>query len=167
MNKKETFFYHCPICGNILVNMENSGVVPHCCGREMEVLKANTSDGKVEYHVPVMEIVDDCYVCIKIGKEPHPMTKEHFIKWIYVDFKTQGSKHGGFFIHLHPGDRTEYKFCVCNIQVVGVYAYCNLHGLWKLEVDCDEKKDAETCGMYPAYCGKNPSGPQDAYYSCD
>ncbi len=163
----ETKFYRCPICGNIVVKMHDGGPIPLCCGEEMKELSANTSDGKQEYHVPVAEVTDDNCVNVKIGKEPHPMTKEHYIQWIFVDFMTKNGRQGGFFVKLKPDDKPEYKFCVCNLNVVNIYGYCNLHGLWKLHVVDEDQKDAEACGMYPAFCGQGPAGPQDAYYFCD
>ena len=33
----ELKFYRCPICGNIVVKLENSGVPVVCCGKPMEL----------------------------------------------------------------------------------------------------------------------------------
>ncbi len=34
--------------------------------------------------------------------------------------------------HVHPGQEPVADFCLCDgEQVEEVYAYCNLHGLWK------------------------------------
>ena len=174
-------FYRCPVCGNIIEKMFDSGVTPECCGQPMEVLQPNITDGKHEYHVPVAEVVSDNKLKVKIGKEPHPMTNEHHIQFITVETCDSNKRHGNMTAWLKPGDKPEHTFCVCPKEVVSVFAYCNLHGLWKLdctkevpeckngkeskeESDC---KDAETCATYPAYCGKCPTDPQDMYYSCD
>ena len=38
---------------------------------------------------------------------------------------------GGARKALKPGDAPEACFALCNETPVAVYAYCNLHGLWK------------------------------------
>ena len=48
----------CAVCGNIVEVVEDKGVPIMCCGQQMQELKANTTDGALEKHVPVAEIVD-------------------------------------------------------------------------------------------------------------
>ena len=43
--------YRCPVCGNITVKLSDGKVPLFCCGSQMELLKANTSDGALEKHV--------------------------------------------------------------------------------------------------------------------
>ncbi|MBQ0064080.1 MAG: hypothetical protein KBS94_08730 [Prevotella sp.] len=170
-------FYRCPVCGNIIVKMFDGGAVPVCCGKPMMLLEANTTDGKTEYHVPVIEKVDDRRLRVKIGKEPHPMKKEHYIQFIFVETCSKQGKHAGRFVWLKPEDTPQCTFCVCTEDVVNVYEYCNVHGLWQLMVtgfdeskksaDDEVKGDAEKCGVYPAFCGECPKDPREAYYSCD
>lgn len=162
-------FYRCPVCGNIITKMHDGGIIPVCCGKEMQELKANVTDGKQEYHVPVVEKTDDCHLQVKIGKEPHPMSKEHHIGWIFLETCDKDGHHGGRFVWLENDDKPEHTFCVCPTKVVNVYEYCNLHGLWKLEIPASHFKtdDAEKCGTYPAFCGHRPANPQEEYYSCD
>ena len=90
-------------------------------------LKANTTDAATEKHVPVAS-VKDREIDVKVGSVPHPMTEEHLIEWIAVETK-QGVK----VKYLEPGDRPEEVFCN-NGDAVAVYAYCNLHGLWKADL---------------------------------
>ncbi len=178
-------FYRCPMCGNIIVKMFDGGVVPMCCGKSMELLKANTTDGKSEYHVPMMEKVDDRRVRIKIGKESHPMVKDHYIQFIFVETCSKHGHHAGRFVWLNPNDKPECTFCVCPEDIVSIYEYCSVHGLWQLivegsgrcnkfaeqkanhELDQKAQHEAEKCGIYPAFCGDKPNDPQQAYYSCD
>lgn len=47
--------YRCPICGNFIAMIRNSGAVPVCCGRSMELLPVHTVDEAAEKHVPVVE----------------------------------------------------------------------------------------------------------------
>ena len=188
-------FYRCPVCGNIIEKMFDSGVTPECCGQPMEVLQPNITDGKHEYHVPVAEPIGDNQLKVKIGKEPHPMTKEHHIQFITLETCDCDNRRGSMSVWLKPDDKPEYTFTVCPKNVVSIFAYCNLHGLWQLDcangnncskegsaangmkecsaTDCQNGKeskygkDPETCNTYPAYCGKEPTGPKDQYYSCD
>lgn len=137
----EIKFYRCPVCGNIITKLNDGGVIPHCCGREMVELRANVSDGKTEYHVPVCEKIDDSTVKICIGKEAHPMTAEHHIQWIFVETVDKNGMHGGQFVLLTPQMKPEVTMCVCCKSICNVYAYCNIHGLWKAEcgTSCQRK----------------------------
>ena len=131
----KTKFYCCDICGNIFVKLHDSGVIPHCCGKEVKELCVNTTDSLVEHHMPVVEKKEDNCYYVKVGKEPHPMAEKHHIQWIYVDFYTLDGRCGGEFVKLKPGDTTEVRICACGKCVRAIYAYCNIHGLWKCEIN--------------------------------
>lgn len=125
MNHYEIKFYKCKHCGNIVAMFWNSGIVPHCCGEQMNVLEANTSDGAIEKHVPVVSMEGD--VCtVKVGSVNHPMSEEHWIEWILI--KTEKGIQRKI---LTPGDAPMAKFALIGDRVLETYAYCNLHGLWK------------------------------------
>ncbi len=127
-----TKFFLCTTCGNVVVKVIDSGVVPVCCGTAMEELVPGETDGLVEKHVPVVERVDDRTVKVKVGSVPHPMTKEHSIRFIYLE-----TEHGGQLQYLHTDGRAEALFCTgCKDKIIAVYEYCNLHGLWKTEINC-------------------------------
>ena len=55
----EAKFYKCPICGNVFAVIEDSGVVPVCCGKPMLHLNAMQTDGAAEKHVPVVTRQED------------------------------------------------------------------------------------------------------------
>lgn len=133
-----TLFYHCPICGNVITMLSNSGATPSCCGQEMEELVPKTQDPEVgEKHVPVMTSSEGCMLHISIGAVIHPMTAAHHIQFIYLQFKDKDGHMGGRFVNLNAEDRPECDVCTCSIKVEAVYEYCNIHGLWKTE--CNEK----------------------------
>lgn len=134
-----TKFFKCETCGNVVVKFVDSGVVPFCCGDEMTELKSGSTDGKFEYHLPVVEQLDDCKVKVRIGAEPHPMTDEHHIMFIYIE-----TEKGGQLRYLKPGDKPEAVF-VCKEKLLSVYAYCNKHGLWRTDVDADCKLENRSC----------------------
>ncbi len=106
-----------------------SGVPMICCGEEMTALKANTSDGAKEKHVPVVT-VNGSTVTVKIGSVDHPMTAEHWIQWVYLE-----TVQGGQRKCLNPGDKPEVTFSLtADDKAIAAFEYCNLHGLWKATV---------------------------------
>ncbi len=125
---EEHKFYRCKHCGNIVGMIHNSGVPVVCCGEEMEELVANTVDASKEKHVPAVSIVGNT-VKVDVGTIPHPMEEKHYIQWIYLQ-----TKNGGQRKCLKPGNEPTAVFALDNDEVVAVYEYCNLHGLWKTEL---------------------------------
>lgn len=105
-----------------------SGVIPYCCGDMMTVLKANTTDGKTEKHLPVATFNSDKTINIKIGTVPHPMTREHNIRFVCLETSVECIVR-----HLNPEDPPEVNLKF-NGKPIAVYAYCNLHGLWRTEI---------------------------------
>lgn len=129
-----TKFYRCRICGNIIIKVVDGGATPVCCGEEMKELQPNVTDGAGEKHLPVIEKIEDCKIRVKVGSEPHPMMDEHHIVFIYVE-----TFHGGILKYLKTDAPAEATFCVKKEDVVAVYEYCNIHGLWKTTV-CETRK---------------------------
>lgn len=121
-------FLRCEVCGNLVGVIEDSGVPMMCCGKPMTALEANTTDAAGEKHVPVVE-QDGDKLKVKVGEVAHPMTPEHLIEWIYVEFED-----GGYRAVLTPEDAPEAEFCINGKKPLAVYEYCNLHGLWKAEL---------------------------------
>lgn len=122
----EMKFYVCKHCGNIIAYAKNSGVPVVCCGEPMQELVPNTTDAAQEKHVPVVA-TENNKITVTVGSVAHPMTEAHYIEWIALQTK-QGNQRK----QLHPGDEPKACFCICGgDEVEAVYAYCNLHGLWK------------------------------------
>ena len=122
----EVKYYICKHCGNIIEKINDTGVPVICCGEEMAELKAGVTDAAVEKHVPVYT-VDGNKVNVVVGEVSHPMLEEHFIEWI-----TLNTNKGIYRKKLNPGDEPKAGFCLTEGEAVEeVYAYCNLHGLWK------------------------------------
>ena len=92
----------------------------------MELLVPNTTDAAVEKHLPVIEFVGDDKISVKVSSTTHPMIDAHYIEWICV---VSGNKVER--ITLKPGQAPEAVFSIGTEKAVDVYAYCNLHGLWK------------------------------------
>jgi superoxide reductase len=122
----EQQFFICEHCGNIISMVKSSGVPVVCCGQKMTELKANTTDAAVEKHVPVYEVKGD-KVYVTVGSVEHPMLAEHFIEWVSIQTKFGNQRKA-----LEPGQAPKVCFALCEgDEVEAVYAYCNLHGLWK------------------------------------
>ncbi|MGI6215899.1 MAG: desulfoferrodoxin family protein [Christensenellales bacterium] len=119
-------FYKCNICGNIVAFVEDKGNPIFCCGQPMEEIIPGTVDASKEKHVPVYEVKGNT-VTVKVGSTPHPMTEEHLITWIALE-----TKFGNQRKELKANDKPETSFAMVDgDEVKNVYAYCNLHGLWK------------------------------------
>ncbi|MCC8015797.1 MAG: desulfoferrodoxin [Eubacterium sp.] len=119
-------FYICKNCGNIIAKVKDSGVPIMCCGQKMEEIIPGTSDGAVEKHVPIYEVNGNT-VTVTVGSTEHPMLPEHYIEWISLQ-----TKEGNQRKELKPGDAPKACFAICEgDSVEAVYAYCNLHSLWK------------------------------------
>ena len=122
----EMKFYKCAHCGKIIAVVKDTRVPVMCCGEPMKELIAGTTDAAQEKHVPVYEVNGDV-VTVKVGAVAHPMTEEHYIEW--VSLKT---KYGNQRKALAPGGEPAVCFRICDgDEVEAVYAYCNLHSLWK------------------------------------
>ncbi len=122
----EQKFYRCPICGNIVARVHNSGVPVMCCGKPMEEMIAGTTDASVEKHIPVFEVKDN-HVIVNVGSVEHPMTEEHYIEWVSLQTQFGNQRKA-----LKPGNSPTVCFALCEgDEVEAVYAYCNLHSLWK------------------------------------
>lgn len=97
-----------------------------CCGQKMKEIIPGTTDASVEKHVPVYRIENNI-VKVKVGEAEHPMLPEHYIEWISIQTKEGNQRKA-----LKPGIPPEICFALCDgDEVEAVYAYCNLHSLWK------------------------------------
>jgi superoxide reductase len=122
----EMKFYICEHCGNMVAMVKDSGVPVMCCGQKMTEIVPGTTDAAVEKHVPVWEVRDN-KVLVTVGAAEHPMLPEHYIEWIAVHTR-QGNQRKT----LQPGEAPRACFALCEgDEVLAVYAYCNLHSLWK------------------------------------
>lgn len=122
-------YYRCNICGNIVEMVDDSGVVPVCCGEPMEELVADSVDATTEKHVPAYNI-DGNVVTVQIGSEKHPMLDKHYIEWIELETE-QGMQRK----YLHPGEDPVATFVISDDdKLKAIYEYCNIHGLWNVEV---------------------------------
>ena len=123
-----TKYYICEKCGNLVEKIEDSGVPMSCCGQKMTPVVAGTVEASREKHIPVAS-VSDGIVKVAVGSVEHPMAEEHSILW--VELKTDK---GSYRKNLAVGEPPVVSFALIDENPLEVYAYCNLHGLWKSEI---------------------------------
>ena len=118
--------FRCAKCGQMVIVLKKTACPIMCCGQPMVELDPGTSDGAHEKHVPVCK-VDGSTVTVTVGEVEHPMLEAHYIEWIALQ-TTNGLQRKD----LKPGDAPKAEFALAaGEEVVAVYAYCNLHSLWK------------------------------------
>lgn len=125
---KEAKFYVCETCGNLVGMINESGVPMMCCGKKMTQIVPGTVEASKEKHIPVVT-VEDGVIKVNVGSVDHPMTEEHLIEWVYVQ-----TDRGGQRKTLKAGDAPNLTFAFDDEKPIAVYAYCNLHGLWKTDL---------------------------------
>ena len=125
---KETKFFICEHCGNLIEVINDARVPMICCGQKMTRLEAGVVEASHEKHVPVVKVEGNTGT-VEIGSVAHPMTPEHSIEWVYLQTDVGGQRKD-----LTPNDAPTVSFALAGEKPIAVYAYCNLHGLWKTEI---------------------------------
>ena len=121
-------FYICEHCGNIVGMIHSAGVPLMCCGQKMTKLEAGVVEASLEKHIPVVTVEGNT-VRVNVGSVTHPMSEEHHIAWVYLQ-----TNRGGQRKCLDVTGAPEVTFTLADETPVAVYAYCNLHGLWKTDL---------------------------------
>ena len=125
---KNSKFYVCPHCGNLVEMVNDAGVKPVCCGSPMNELVPNTVEASGEKHKPEVSVKDGV-VSVNVGSVNHPMEEVHWIEWVQLN-----TDKGSYRKVLNPGEAPNVSFVLGDEKPLGVYAYCNLHGLWLTEL---------------------------------
>ncbi|MBQ9280825.1 MAG: desulfoferrodoxin [Treponema sp.] len=120
-------FFKCKKCGKIIEIVNKGCPVLVCCGDEMTELKANTTDGASEKHVPVIETNGNS-VTVKVGSAVHPMEADHYIQWIEIETDKGVQRK-----YLTPGEEPKAQFTLTGEKLLAAYEFCNKHGLWKAD----------------------------------
>ena len=126
---KNTRFYICPHCRNTAEMIYDTDIRLFCCGDEMDELRPNTVEASGEKHIPTVALGNGT-VDVNVGSVDHPMADTHWIEWIQL-VTDRGSQRK----FLKPGEAPRVRFLLCDETPLAVYAYCNLHGLWKTELN--------------------------------
>ena len=105
-----------------MIAITDNAVVP----TGYSLVEANSVDAAVEKHVPSIDLQRDGHIIhVTVGEVEHPMTDEHFIEWVALEADDRLEVH-----YLKPG-QTPATFFAGGVKSGTIYAYCNLHGLWK------------------------------------
>lgn len=126
MNEQK--FFKCNHCGNFVGLINNAGVPMICCGEPMEELNPNTVEASAEKHIPKVEIKERL-VYVEVGSVLHPSEEAHHIDFIYLQTENGGQRKS-----IKVGEKPVAMFGVIDDRPLEVYAYCNLHGLWKVVI---------------------------------
>ena len=126
---RNTKFYICPHCGNIVEMVNDAGVKPFCCGQKMKELIPGSVEASGEKHIPAVKIGEGI-VEVNVGSVDHPMVDVHWIEWVQLV-----TDKGSYRKWMNPGEAPNVKFLLGEEKPEAVYAYCNLHGLWKTELN--------------------------------
>ncbi len=122
----EMKFYRCKHCGQIVAIVKKTGAKIVCCGEEMEEIIPGSVDASKEKHVPEY-VVKGNRVEVRIGSVDHPMIPEHYIEWVAIQTKLGNQRKT-----LKSNEKPFVSFVLEDGDTVeAVYAYCNLHGLWR------------------------------------
>jgi len=125
---RNTKFYICPHCRNTVEMIYDTDIKLFCCAEEMQELVPNTVEASGEKHIPAVK-VGEGKVEVNVGSVDHPMVNVHWIEWVQLV-----TDKGSYRKWLNPGDAPNVKFLLSEEKPIAVYAYCNLHGLWKTEL---------------------------------
>ena len=111
-------WYVCPVCGNVI--QATGEALISCCGVTMPPLTPEPADG--EHPIRVEKAEDEYFVSVR-----HPMTKEH-----YISFLAAVSDGSVQLVKLYPEGNAEARFRIEGVR--RLYAYCNRHGLFQLNI---------------------------------
>lgn len=115
-------FYKADDTGAFVLALSDDAAAPS----GYSLVEANSVDAAVEKHVPAIDLQRDGHIIhVTIGEVEHPMSDEHFIEWVALEADDRVEIH-----YLKPG-QTPTTFFAGGVKSGTVYAYCNLHGLWK------------------------------------
>ncbi len=117
-NMMKSKIYVCPVCGNVMLSTGEA--VVSCCGITLPPQEAEETDEEHSIQADVVE--DEYFISMR-----HPMTKEHFIS-----FLAAVSDQGIQFVKLYPEGNAEARFKISRVRYL--YAYCNRHGLFQLNL---------------------------------
>lgn len=97
--------------------------------KDAQEITPNSVDAAKEKHMPVVTISGNT-VSVNIGSVTHPMTEEHLITTVVLE-----TQNGGQYKFLsHDNDPIVHFTLHSGDKAVAAYAYCNLHGLWKVDI---------------------------------
>ena len=117
-NMKKMHFYVCPVCGNMITAMTDTGI--SCCGKKLQPLQPHKADEKQKLNV--VRIENDFYITAN-----HPMEREHYIP--FVALLTSDTL---MLRKLYPEWELQVRIPIFSHG--RLLWYCNRHGLFYQDV---------------------------------
>ena len=119
---RELILKKCLKCGTMVKMLAKKEDQLICCGEAMQDVIPNSVDASAEKHLPEYQ-VNDGVTYVRVN---HVMEMDHYIEWICLVNDEVEEYH-----YFKPGDVPEVTFA----SDKGIlYAYCNKHSLWKIEI---------------------------------
>ena len=128
-NMMRSYFYVCPVCGNVLHTMGEAAI--SCHGVALTPAQAEPSDEAHRIRVDVVE--DEYFVSIE-----HAMTKQH-----YISFMAALSPDRIQMVKLYPEGNAEARFQLRGVKQI--LFYCNQDGLFCTDVRKAITQKARVC----------------------
>jgi superoxide reductase len=94
----------------------------------MKRIESGVVEASQEKHLPIVSVNGNT-VTVNVGSVEHPMSEEHRILWVCLQ-TDKGIQRKC----LETGKAPIVTFALSEEKPISVYAYCNLHGLWKTNV---------------------------------
>ena len=128
-NMMRSYFYVCPVCGNVLHTMGEAAI--SCHGVALTPAQAEPSDEAHRIRIDVVE--DEYFVSIE-----HAMTKQH-----YISFMAALSPDRIQMVKLYPEGNAEARFQLRGVKQI--LFYCNQDGLFCTDVRKAITQKARVC----------------------
>lgn len=107
----------------------NKEELDECMKEGYVIMDGAKEEGALEKHLPVVEKIGK-KITVHVGSISHPMAEEHSIGWIFLE-----TKQGAQFRQFNANEEPRGEFILADgDEPIAVYAYCNLHGLWKTKI---------------------------------
>lgn len=107
----------------------NEEELDECMKEGYVIMDSTKKEEAIEKHLPVVEKIGK-KITVHVGSISHPMAEEHSIGWIFLE-----TKQGAQFRRFKADEEPRGEFILSDgDEPIAVYAYCNLHGLWKTKI---------------------------------
>lgn len=120
--------YKCNKCGIEVEILHKGDGVLTCCEKPMTLKSSFDGEGVAQEHIPKIEDLGN-KVKVVVGALRHPMTDVHHIEWIEIIMKD-----GVYRKDLKVDSEPEVEFNFNKDKIVIVREYCNIHGLWEINL---------------------------------
>lgn len=120
---KRVNIYRCPICQSVVELIDDGGHSLTCCGVPMQLQSLQAKQEVDEFHTPQLTHRNGL-LYVKVGSKPHPQSDDHHISFILFVTKQNVRR-------LDIKRNTPANAVFTDKDHGDVYAYCNVHGLFK------------------------------------